>query len=103
MLGLLLFSLGQGLIHPFLSNMSCLHCLKKTRIINQTYKQSSNNYVCVCVCVRAQERWCANVPGLNHFLGIETSHASLYLEAWLYPEVTEALIPHRWPHNQTSR
>lgn len=53
--------------------------------------------------MRAQERWCANVLGLNHFLGIETSHASLDLEAWLYPEVTEALIPHRWPHNQTSR
>ena len=55
MLGLLLFSLKQGLIHPFLSNMSYLHCLKKTRIINQTYKQSSDNYVCVCACVRKKD------------------------------------------------
>lgn len=58
-------------------------------------------YVGVGVCV--QERWCANVLGLNPFLGIETSHASSYFKAWTYLMVIETLVPQRWPHNHATR
>lgn len=67
---------------------------KKTRIINQAYKQSS-----IIMCTFVQERRCTSVPGLNPFLGMETSHASSDFEAWPYPEVTEELIPQNWPRN----
>lgn len=67
---------------------------KKTRIINQAYKQSS-----IIMCTFVQERRCMSVPGLNPFLGMETSHASSDFEAWPYLEVTEELIPQHWPRN----